>query len=347
VNSSFRRASLVALVLLAACGRPDAGEGARELQVFTWGGYLDREIVAEFEREAGVRVVESNYSSNEEMQGKLQLGASGYDLVCPSDYAVVQLVRDGLLLPIDATKLPHLGNLGERFRAPAYDPSHAHSVPFQWGVTGIGWVEGAAQPPRSWKEFFDAAKNGRHGKVSLLDDRREVLGAALLALGHSPNSRDAAEIRAAAALVASARPHVAKFDSDDPATSLVAGEIGLAQGWSGMFAVGRRDDPRVSFLVPSEGTFTYVDNWAIPKGARQVELAHAFIDFCLRPQVAARLVTSKLYASCNEAAKAHLAPEVLSGITYESGAGVKLHWVEDVGPAGDVYTAAWDELRAE
>lgn len=344
-------AALAAFLLVAACGGPEDGAptgGARELHVFTWGGYLDREVVARFEQEAGCRVVESNYSSNEEMRGKLQLGGGGWDLVCPSDYAVAQLVKDGLLLPVESARLKNLGNLGARFRSPAYDPQHAHSVPFQWGVTGIGWhADRTDAPPRSWREFFEKARDGRLGKVSLLDDRREVLGAALLALGKSPNSREPMEIQAAAQLVEAIRPHVAKFDSDDPASSLVAGEVGVAMGWSGMFANGQRDDPKVSFLVPAEGAFTYVDNWSIPKGARDVELAHAFIDFCLRPKVAAELVEKKLYASCNEAASAHLPPEVLNGTAYATGGGAKLWWIEDVGPAGDVYTAAWDELRAE
>jgi spermidine/putrescine transport system substrate-binding protein len=174
-----------------------------------------------------------------------------------------------------------------------------------------------------------------------------VLGAALLALGHSPNSRDAKEIAAAKDLVLAVKKNVAKFDSDDPATSLSQGETVMAQGWSGMFANGQRDDPDVAFVVPSEGAFQYVDNWSIPKGARDAALAHQFIDYLLRPEVAAKLVNGNLYASVNETAKATIDPKIVAGIAYSDGGGAKLFWVEDVGPAGDLYTEAWRDLKAE
>jgi spermidine/putrescine transport system substrate-binding protein len=215
-------------------------------------------------------------------------------------------------------------------------------------VTGIAWRSSKVpSPPKSWREFFDLAKDGRLGKVSLLDDQREVLGAALLALGRSPNSRDAGEIAAARDLVKAAKANVAKFDSDDPATSLTQGETVLAQGWSGMFANGRMEDPEITFTVPSEGAFQYVDNWSIPKSAPDPDLAHAFIDFLMRPEIAAKLVNLKLYASVVETAKASIAPEILAGYAYADGAGVKLWWVEDAGPAGDAYAEAWRDLKSE
>lgn len=341
--SRFARIALAALVV-AACG----GGKQRELQVFVWSSYLDPGVVADFERETGAQVVESNYSSNEEMRAKLQAGGGGFDLVCPTDYAVAQLVKDGLLQRLDPAKLPNRKHLGERFRAPAYDPEGAWSVPFRWGVTGIAWKPSKLpSPPKSWKEFFALATSGGAGKVSLLDDQREVLGAALLALGHSPNSRDAKEIAAAGALVRAAKPNVAKFDSDDPATSLSQGETALAQGWSGTFANGHRDDPDMAFVVPSEGALQYVDNWSIPKSAPDADLAHRFIDFLLRPEVAATLVNRNLYASANETAKAKIEPAILEGYAYADGAGAKLHWVEDAGPAGDVYAQVWRDLKSE
>lgn len=342
--AAMTAAIVVATTVLGA----SCGGGPRELHVFTWANYLDRDVVAEFEQETGAKVVESNYSSNEEMRAKLQAGGGGYDLVCPSDYTVVQLVADGLLLRIESDLLRNLGNLGPRFRAPAYDPDHAHSVPFQWGVTGIGWDSAKVKtPPRSWRQFFEAAKDGRFGKVSLLDDSREVLGAALLALGRSPNSRDPADIAAARDLVSAVKANVAKFDSDDPAPSLASGETALAQGWNGMFAKGQSDTPSISFLVPAEGAFTYIDNWSVPTGARNPALAHAFIDFCLRPDVAAKLVTRKLYPSCNEAAKATIPAEILAGTCYADGGGAALFWVEDAGSAGDLYGAAWAAIKSE
>lgn len=342
----FPRLVLAAFALgAAACG----GGDKPTLDVYIWSGYLDPELVAAFEREENCTVVESNYATNEELRAKLQGGATGYDLVCPTDYAVVQLVQDGLLLPIRAENVPNRKHLGPAFRRPAYDPELTHSVPFQWGVTGIAYdTKAVTPPPTSWSDLFDPAKAQRFaGRMSFLADPREVMGGALLSLGHSPNTRVAAEIAAARERCLALKPLIAAFDSDDPGAALVQGQTLVAQGWSGTFANAQKDDPDIGFLVPKEGAFRYVDNWAVPKGAADRDLAERFIDYMLRPEVAAALVNARLYASCNETAKASIDPSIVAGTAYTDGAGAPLHWVEDVGEAAELYAEAWRDLRTE
>jgi spermidine/putrescine transport system substrate-binding protein len=350
--TTWRLMSVFVLSGLAACGpaetkSADAPKGERTFHVLVWSDYLVPDLVAEFEKEFHCAVAETNFGNNEELRAKLLAGGSEFDVVCPSDYAVAQLAKDGVLAPIDAAKVPNLKNLSSRFDGKPYDPGHRWSVPYQWGVTGIAWRKSAVpDAPRSWKDLFDDAKLAAwKGRVSMLNDGREVAAAALLARGRSPNSRDEKEIAEAGADLRRQREFVAKYDSDLFGDSLVAKETVIAQGWSGTIANAQKEDPDIAFVVPDEGALTYVDNWAVPKDARQKDLAFAFIDFLLRPDVAAKAANERRYASVNEAAKPMIDPEILAGTAYDDGHGKRLYWVEDAGPAGDAYKRLWSDLK--
>jgi spermidine/putrescine transport system substrate-binding protein len=349
---------LVALVLaVAACGEKsgtaaaptaEAPKGERTLHVLVWSDYLVPELTKAFEEEFHCRVAETNFENNEELRAKLLAGNSGFDLVCPSDYTVALLVKDGVLDEIDTARLTNLKNLSPRFDGKPYDPGHRHSVPYQWGVTGIAWRKSALkEAPHSWKDLFDATKSSAWaGKISMLNDGRELAAAALLAQGFSPNTRDEKEIAKAAAALTLQRAGVAKYDSDNFGDALVAKEIDVAQGWTGTIANAQKEDPDIGFVIPDEGALTYVDNWAIPKGAPEKALAMEFMNYLLRADVAAKAANERRYASVNEAAKPMIDPEILKGTAYEDGGGTKkLFWVEDVGPAGDAYKKLFSDLK--
>jgi spermidine/putrescine transport system substrate-binding protein len=337
-------AALVAAALSGGCG-----PSGPELHVFVWADYVPEEVYDLFHQETGVRVVESTFTTNEELRAKLQAGATGYDLVCPSDYAVALLAKDGLLEELDPARLTNLGNLDERFRAPPYDPTHRWSVPFQWGVTGIGYDTARVDPPPTgWGDLFDPVRAQRFaGRVSMLDDVRELVGAALIHLGHSPNERDPAALGRAEALLLAQKPLVQAYDSEGFGDAVAVGAVDVAQGWNGTFAQARADRPSLAFVVPEEGTLVYVDNWAVPRGAPNKELAERFVDFLLRADVAARVVNRQRYASCNAAARAHIDPEVLAGMSYDQGTGQKLWWLEDVGEAAAVHERIRQRLKGE
>jgi spermidine/putrescine transport system substrate-binding protein len=349
----------IALALLVGCGRGgDEGSpaqkrrkeaGERALHVFTWNGYLVPELVKAFETEYGCKVYETNFDDNEALRAKLLAGGEGYDLCCPSDYMVPQLVADGVLEKINLKHVPNVKNLSERFQAPAYDPKHQHSVPYQWGVTGIGYRKSDVKdPPKTWKELFDPIRIAQwRGRISMLEDGRELAAAALLALGKSPNTRDEKEIAAARDLLVRQKEFVGKYDSSSFGEALVAKETVIAQGWSGDIAKAQAEDPDIAFLVPEEGTLGYVDNWAIPKGALEKELAERFIDYCLRPDVAAAAANAHRYASVNEAAKKSIQPDILNGPSYEDGRGKPLYRIEDAGPAAEAYARLKADLKTE
>lgn len=348
----------LALVVVASCGektpssgdtKPVAEPKPRTLHVFTWNGYLVPELVKAFETEFRCEVSETNFDDNEGMRAKLLAGGTGFDLVCPSDYMVPQLVADGLLETIDKAAVPNVKNLSPRFAAPEYDPKHEHCVPYQWGLTGIAYRKSAVpDPPRSWKELFDVERLAAwKGRVSMLDDPRELAAAALLSMGKSPNTRDEKEIAAARDLLVKQKPFVAKYDSSNFGDALAAKETLIAQGWSGDIAKAQAEDADIAFLVPEEGTLSYVDNWAVVKGAPEKALAESFIDYLLRADVAAAAANAHRYASVNEAAKAKILPEILDGTSYEDGHGKKLYRVEDVGPAADAYARLKADLKTE
>jgi spermidine/putrescine-binding protein len=345
-----------ALLLVAACDAKPAAEGRSEqpakertLHVFTWNGYLVPETVKAFETEFRCKVEETNFDDNEGMRAKLLAGGSGFDLCCPSDYMVPQLVKDGVLEKIDLENVPNVKNLSPRFATPDYDPKHEHSVPYQWGLTGIAYRKSAVKnPPKSWKEFFDAANLAQwKGRISMLDDARELAAAALLSLGKSPNTRNEKEIADARSVLLRQKEFVAKYDSSSFGEALVAKETMIAQGWSGDIAKAQAEDADIAFVVPEEGTLSYTDNWAIPKGAPEKELAEKFIDYLLRPDVAAAAANAHRYASTNEAAKPMILPEILNGTSYEDGHGKKLYRIEDVGPAAEAYARLKADLKTE
>jgi spermidine/putrescine transport system substrate-binding protein len=317
------------------------------LRIFIWEEYIDPDVYRLFEREFGAKVLEDNYGSNEDMRAKLQAGGAVYDLVVPSDYMVTLLRKDGLLLPIDLSRIPNLQYLAAPFRDPPYDPGHRYSVPYQWGITGIGYNKNqVTAPPTGWADLFEPAwiepyKN----RISMLNDMREVIAAALLALGHSPETTDPQHLAQAQALLLRQKPFLAKYDSESFEDSLASTETVLAQGWSGEIAVAQTQNPDIDFAVPNEGTLVFVDNWAIPKGARQKALAEDFMNFVLRPEISAMIVNHARYASVNDAARAFIKPDILNGPSYYWPEDTKLWWLHDFNDAGRLYERVWLELK--
>jgi spermidine/putrescine transport system substrate-binding protein len=323
------------------------GDRTPTLRIFIWEEYIDPEVYRLFEREFGVTILEDNYGGNEDMRAKLQAGGTVYDMIVPSDYMVTLLRREGLLLPVDTARIPNLRYVAARFRDPAYDPGHRYSVPYQWGITGIGYHKTqVVPPPTGWRDLFERARLEPYKhRISMLNDGREVIGAALIALGHSPVSTDAQHLAMAKDLLLQQKPYLAKYDSEAFEDSLAAGETVLAQGWSGEIAMAQAENPDIGFIIPAEGTFLFVDNWAIPKGARHKGLAEDFINFVLRPEISAMIVNHARYASVNDAAKPFIKPEILRGPSYDVPEHVKLWWLDDLGATYQLYERVWLEVK--
>lgn len=372
-STTKRRAWLLAAtfpLIAAACGDSgdsadgggDGGETAAcepgqvdgDLALYNWSEYMDPELLTAFTELTGAGVSESFYDSNEAMQPIISAGNSGFDLIVPSDYMVSIMIASGDLMPLNKEAIPNLSNLAADFAADLpYDPAGDYSVPYQWGTTGLGVdlsVTGE-DVPRSWGLVFDAdlaAQYGLEGNMTLLNDPREVLGAALKYLGYSLNSTDPAELDEAKALVAGASDRVAAFDSDQYDELLTSGETAMGHGFSGnmLVSIGEAENPdQYTYFVPDEGGTRWVDNMAVVVDAPHPCTAHTFIDFLLDAENGAALTNWNSYASPNAAAEEFIDPEILSDpIVYPTDQS-QLEFIADTGEYETNFSDAFIEAK--
>jgi spermidine/putrescine-binding protein len=256
------------------------------------------------------------------------------------------LRAQGLLRRLDHAALPHLDNLDPAFRDRAYDPGNAHSVPYFWGTTGIAYDRRrVAEPPSSWGALFDPRYRGR---ILMLDDAREAIGAALKWRGHSQNTRDPALLAAAREDLLRQKALVRTYNSSNFEDVLLAGDVWLAHAWNGQIAKAMEQHPRIAYALPAEGSTLFIDNLAIPADARNVPLAHAFIDFTLEAETAAEICRTMKYSTPNRAARALLPPELLANpaVFPAPAALARLELIEDLGDATVLYDRLWTEVKA-
>ena len=295
----------------------EAGQTDGDLNLYNWSRYIDPELIVAFEAEFGVDVVEDFYDSNEVLHAKLRSGAV-YDLIVPSDYMVTIMIDDGIIAEIQRDAIPNLRNLIPFFADPSFDPGGIHSVAYQWGTTGFAVnldIVGEDFEP-TWGLVFDPDVIATYpGGISLLNDPRETMGAALKYLGYSLNSTNETELREAADVIAAAKRYVAQFESDSYAATLVSGRVVVAHGYSGNFfaSFSNVDEPAAyRYVIPAEGATLWIDNMSIPVLAEHPCTAHTFIDFILDAENGAALTNWSYYASPNEAAEAFINPEILT-----------------------------------
>ena len=280
---------------LAACGRRERPR----LNVYNWSNYVAPDTIPNFESEFGVRVRYSIYESNEEMLAKAMTGNSGWDVVFPSNYLIGPMVENRLLARIDHGLLKNLAQLHPRFQSPMWDPRLEWCVPFMWGASGIAFRRGVQPPPTSWADLWRPALAGR---VTMLDDPAEVLGACLKKLGHSLNATDPGRLRAAQREAIAQKALLRAYLNAEVRDQLVAGDILAAQLWATTSLQAADASSDVEFVYPAEGFALYADNAAILRESRRVELAHRFIDYLLRPAVAQAIVKSTRTAAAHAAA---------------------------------------------
>ena len=275
---------------------------------------LSPQVIDRFERRYGVDVVELSYATEDELFSLIAAGADAFDVVMLTDYAVDILRRGGNLLPLDPIALPGRVNLDPRFDVGSGGGERFYSVPVLWGTVGIGMntnVVGADLDP-TWGMVFDTYQTWIYaGRVSLLADGRQVLAAAMLYLGHSPNSMNRFEVRRAAELVQAAQAHLGGFDSDDYVPKLVEGVFDVAHGRSDEFLeVLTSETVDFRYAIPGEGAVAWVDYMVVPITSRRPCSAHSFIDFILEPRNGAEASNYSGAATPNLAALEHVLPEL-------------------------------------
>ena len=311
---------LVAAAALTAVGAVRAAD-SKVLNVYNWSDYIAEDTIKNFEKETGIKVNYDNYDTNEVLQAKLVAGNTGYDIVVPSSHFAKQQIESGLLQKLDRSKLTNWGNLdpGLLKQLANVDPGNQYLVDWLWGYVTVGIhipkVKAALgdlpMPDNAWSLIFDpkyAAKLKSCG-VNFLDSASEVLPVAMLYVGKPPYSKNAADYDAAAAMLKSVRPFVTRFSSSGYINDLAGGSLCAVMGYSGDINIARaralEANPKapaaIEALIPKGGATLFFDTMAIPKDAKNVDNAHLFINYILRPEVAASLTNKVFYANPNAA----------------------------------------------
>ena len=326
----MRRPICLALVAATMAITPAAGQQGNErvVNVYNWTDYIAPAVIDDFTKETGIKVRYDTFDSNDTLETKLLAGKSGYDVVVPSAYFLERQIKAGVFQKLDKAKLPNLANLWPEItqRLAKYDPDNQYAVNYMWGTTGIGYnvakaraALGADGKLDSWDIVFKPENLSKFKDcgVHMLDSSDDILAAALHYLGLDPNTTKEADLQKAADLMVTIRPYVRKFHSSEYVNALASGEICLVVGFSGDIkqsqkrAAEAKNGVDIAYVIPKEGAQLWFDNLAIPRDARNVDGAHAFINYLQKPEVAAKNSNFISYANGNLASQKFIDKAIL------------------------------------
>ena len=326
----MRRPICLALVAATMAITPAAGQQGNErvVNVYNWTDYIAPAVIDDFTKETGIKVRYDTFDSNDTLETKLLAGKSGYDVVVPSAYFLERQIKAGVFQKLDKAKLPNLANLWPEItqRLAKYDPDNQYAVNYMWGTTGIGYnvakaraALGADGKLDSWDIVFkpENLSKLKDCGVHMLDSSDDILAAALHYLGLDPNTTKEADLQKAADLMVTIRPYVRKFHSSEYLNALASGEICLVVGFSGDIkqsqkrAAEAKNGVDIAYVIPKEGAQLWFDNLAIPRDARNVDGAHAFINYLQKPEVAAKNSNFISYANGNLASQKFIDKAIL------------------------------------
>ncbi len=330
------------LALLAGCGQQK-----KELRLLNWSDYMPREVLAEFEKREGIKVVEDTYDSPEAMLSKLQAGGDReFDVLITPDYTVGQLARAGSLLELDKSKIPNLKNLDPQFVDPAFDPGGRHSVVYQWGTTGLAYREDLVSGPvESWAVLFDPAQ--QVGRFLLLDEMREMIGAALKYKGESVNTTDPGRLAEVQALLLQTKRRSQGFAGGTSIRDrLIAGDIAVGPAYSGDILAAQPENPKLKYVIPLEGATLWTDNLVVLQKSPNHELAYKFINFLLEPEIAAQISNSIGYATPVAAAMDQIEERDNPLVYPTEEKRARLELLADLGDQADVFNSVWSEVKS-
>ena len=306
---------LLALILSMPASADDV------LHIYNWNNYIGPQTLERFKRECVCRISYDTYGANDELLAKLAAGATGYDVLVPTGFAVEALIKQNALQPIDKNRLKNFGNLNPTFLHSAFDPDNTFSIPYAFTVTLLGYnverMQTLGIPTDSWAALFEPKYLAKmRGRVTVLDDQRELMAAALKYLGFFVNDTDESHWRQAAEIIRKAKPYWTAFNNTSYIRLLSSGDIWLAQGYSSdMFqaadaAVQAHRGVSIGYSIPREGAVLALDNMVIPKSAPRPDLALRFIDFMLAGQNAAELSNMLGTGNPNRAAQQFINPAI-------------------------------------
>jgi len=338
------RALLVGLSVLVVAGCVADRDVRAEMRLLAFSEYVPQPVIDGFSAEHGVRVLYEAVGSSEQMLAKLAAQPSRYDLILASENVVEALVGQSALLPLDFARLPHFANVGPEDRNLPHDPEQRYSVPWMSGTVGIVVnTERIKTPVKGYRDVFAERHKGR---IVVLDDPREMVAWALATLGHGLNDVDPARLEKTRPLLRRWLPLIGRVDSRSPTTAMLDGSADIGIVWSGEAARLFDEHPKYDFVLPAEGAHRFVDSLAIPRGAPHPDIALAFLDYVLRPEVSVLISRALPYTNTNREARKLLTPEELRNPASYPKAGAKLETFRDVGDASSRIEMLVREVRA-
>lgn len=347
-------AALVSLSLVAmsitGCGA-SAGDSASAdqgtLNIFVWTEYLPDSVVEKFEKETGIKVNVSTYSSNEDMLAKVKSEKAGaYDVLNPSDYMVAQLISQGMLKELDFEQLPNFSHIGESYKNPAYDPGNVFSVPYMGGAGAIVVNRDKVDIEiDSYADLFDPALEG---KLVVLDDFRAVIGMTSKAIGYDMNETDPAKLAEVSDKLMELKNNVVLYDSDSPKSALISGDCSAGMIWSAEVAMAMEEVPSIEVVYPEEGAYLFFDNWVVTKESPNYDNAMKWINFVMEPENMAMILEEFPYLCANTDAIELMGEEYSSNKAKNPPAEAiaKGSYVENLDSSVlDLYSEMWTKLK--
>ncbi len=326
---------IIAVFGISGCSKNDV------LKIYNWADYIPQEVISQFEKEYNCKVIYDTYASNEEMYAKLKAGAKGYDLVFPSGDHVTMMIKENMIEEIDLSKIPNFKNLKPIvLEKCVFDLEHKYSVPYMMGATGIIVNKKYLKDfDKSWKLY---EREDLKGKITLLDDMRETIGAALKYLGYSLNTTNSEELQKAKEVLLKWKENILKFDATTYARGIINGELWVVHGYpeNVFLEVPEEELENFEFFVPEEGGAYWIDSFVIPKGAKNKELAYKFIDFILRPEISAQISDYLMIPSPVQGAEEY--KEVKN--VYELEVLENCEMINYIGENIDLYNKIWEEV---
>lgn len=340
----------------------DTSKLSTTLSLYTWADYISPEVIQGFQDEYGVEVTVDVYDNNEDMIAKVGTGSSGYDVVVPSDYAIDLMAKDNLIAKLDKSLLPNMKHMKPENMGLYFDPENTYSLPYNLGLTGIAYLKDKfPTTPDSWAVFFDPAQaEAIKGQFTMLDDEREVPGAALRYIGKSLNDTEAANLKQVEDILKAQKPFVSAYDSSSVARKLSSGEIIIGHCYSNVALQARLGlssgdqqypgNPQVGFFMPKEGGTIWQDNLAIVADSPNSYTAHVFLNYLMRPDVSVKNTLFNLGITPNKEAEGMLPADIkqlyTEGFAPDAEVLKRTEWIVR-NDATAAFTDVWTAVKGE
>ena len=329
-----------------------SSKGSGEVVVYNWGEYIDPDVLKQFEKETGIKVVYEEFETNEIMYPKVAAGAASYDLICPSDYMISKMIDNDLLQPINFDHIPNYKNIDETYleMSEGFDPDLQYTIPYCWGTVGILYNKSMIKEGDtvdSWEILWDETYKD---DILMQDSVRDAFMVAEELLGYDINTVREDEVKACADKLIEQKPLVQAYVVDQVRDKMIGGEAALGVIYSGEAIYTQRENEDLEYVIPKEGSNVWIDCWVMPKDARNVENAEKFLDFLCRGDIALKNFDYITYSTPNKAAREMIEDEDIrnSTIAFPTADMLKNCSVYTyIGEDGDaLYAKYWDKVKS-